>query len=115
VLKTTQAGFGTPGGWSGSLPSRAHSVVYGKGTGQDGILPPIVNRPSGCFGAAGPWGRSSFFVPLEKDRRQKAIVCPTKTIHAFTNRRGAQRTKESVVQGILACVVLQLFHGFLRI
>jgi hypothetical protein len=45
VLKTTQAGFGTPGGWSGSLPSKAHSVVYGKGTGQDGILRPIGNRP----------------------------------------------------------------------
>jgi hypothetical protein len=34
----------------------------------------------------------------ENDRRQKAIVCPTKTIHAFTDRRGAQRNKELVVQ-----------------
>jgi hypothetical protein len=32
------------------------------------------------------------------NRRQKAIVCPTKTIHAFTDRRGAQRNKELVVQ-----------------
>src|SRR5260370_39519346 len=41
VLKTKQAGFGTPGGWSGSLPSKAHSAVYGKGTGQVGTVPQV--------------------------------------------------------------------------
>jgi hypothetical protein len=45
VLKTKQAGFGTPGGWSGSLPSKAHSAVYGKGTGQVGNLRRIGNPP----------------------------------------------------------------------
>jgi hypothetical protein len=31
----------------------------------------------------------------ENDRRQIAIVCPTKTIHAFTDRRGARKERIS--------------------
>jgi hypothetical protein len=40
------------------------------------------------------------------NRRQKAIVYPTKTIHAFTDRRSAQRNEELVVQAFLPLWIL---------
>src|ERR1700676_1233483 len=64
--------------------------------GQDGILPPIVvNRP----------------LVSGNDRRQNTIACPTKTIHAFTNRRGAQRNKELVIQAFVPVLgLVRQFH-----
>jgi hypothetical protein len=82
-LKTKQAGFGTPGGWSGSLPSKAHSAVYGKGTGQVGNLPPIVNRRVnfGCISLRADCQSAAGYQPAKPgcDRLNKIVAARKET------------------------------------